>query len=131
MKELYELKERLIDNLKGYSKKELTGSTLEVVDKLTHTIKNLCKIIEDMDGEYSMDSHRTDSMASYRGTSRYMHPMSYADGRGRGRDAQRDYRGRYSSDGDLLHELRVMRDEAPDEKTRTEFDHFIRKMESM
>ena len=136
MKELYELKERLMDNLKSYSKKDMSGSTLEVVDKLTHTIKNLCKIIEDVEngeysGRYSRDGHMTDSFGPYRADGRYMNAMSYADGRGRGSQARRDSMGRYSSTGDLVHELREMRDEAPDEKTRIEFDHFIRKMETM
>ena len=136
MKELYELKEKLMDNLKGYAKKDMSGSALEVVDKLTHTIKNLCKIIEDVEdgeysGRYSRDGRMTDSFGAYRADGRYMHPMSYADGRGRGSQARRDSMGRYSSDGDLVHALREMRDDVPDEKTRIEFDHLIRKMENM
>lgn len=68
---------------------------------------------------------------SYRGGRYSGYGMSYADRRGRGSDARRDSIGRYSSDGDLVHVLREMRDDVPDEKTRIEFDHFIRKMESM
>lgn len=130
MKELYELKEKLMDHLESYSKKEMTGSNLEIVDKLTHTIKNLCKIIEDAEtdgGSYARDGQN----GSYRGGRYSGYGMSYADRRGRGSDARRDSMGRYSSDGDLVHVLREMRDDVPDEKTRIEFDHFIRKMESM
>ena len=136
MKELYELKEKLMDHLESYSKKEMTGSNLEIVDKLTHTIKNLCKIIEDAEtdgGSYAMMGSyaRGGQDGSYRGGRYSGYGMSYADRRGRGSDARRDSMGRYSSDGDLVHVLREMRDDVPDEKTRIEFDHFIRKMESM
>lgn len=136
MKELYELKEKLMDNLKGYAKKEMSGSTLEVVDKLTHTIKNLCKIIDDMEsgeysGRYSMDGRMTDSFGVNRGGNYPMYGMSYADGRGRGSQARRDSMGRYSSAHGMVEELREMMEDAPDEKTRMEFDRFIRKMESM
>ena len=57
--------------------------------------------------------------------------MSYADRRGRGSDARRDSMGRYSSAGDLVDELRDLMDSAPDQKTRSELDRFIRKMEAM
>ena len=56
MHDIYQLKEMLMDELKEFWKKgELTAGSLETVDKLSHSIKNLCKIIEDMemDGEYS------------------------------------------------------------------------------
>ena len=47
MHELYELKEMLCKELEEYgSKGELTGGTLEVVDKLDHAVKNLDRIIE-------------------------------------------------------------------------------------
>ena len=62
MKELHELKEKLMDQLREYGKRDMNGSTLEVIDKLTHTIKNLCKIIDDegYSGDYN-----------YRGMGRY------------------------------------------------------------
>lgn len=136
MKELYELKEKLMDHLESYSKKEMTGSNLEVVDKLTHTIKNLCKIIEDAessDGEsYAIGSYaRGGQNGSYRGGRYSGYGMSYADRRGRGSDARRDSMGRYSSAHGMVEDLREMMEDAPDDKTRMELDRFIRKMESM
>ena len=126
MHELYELKEKLMDNLSDYSKKEMTASNLEIVDKLTHTIKNLCKIIEDT--EYS----EMDGSSYARSGGRYSRTgMVYADGRGRGINAPRDTRGRYSSNDGLVGELRELMEEAPDQKTRMELEKFIRKMESM
>lgn len=106
MKELHELKERLMDELTEYGRKELNGSTLEVIDKLTHTIKNLCKIIED-EG-YSGDYH-------YDG-------RVYAD-----RSYKRDSMGRYSRTG-LKDKLRDLMEEAPDDRTRTEIKHLYERM---
>ena len=135
MHELYELKEKLMDILEGYSKKEMSASNLEVVDKLTHTIKNLCKIIEDSEysgnmGSYDSMGGRTAQGGSY-ARSRYSRTgMSYADRMGRGSQANRDARGRYSNGG-MVEELRELMEDAPDEKTRMEFEKFIRKMEMM
>lgn len=90
MKELYELKERLCDELKDYSKKELSPGSLDVVDKLAHTVKNLYKIIDyHKDEEYN---------GGYSGHYPGEHMMN--DGRHsyRGRGASRDP-GRYSNRG--------------------------------
>ena len=47
MQELYELKDMLCDELKEYGKKgDLTAGSLDVVDKLSHTIKNLDNVVE-------------------------------------------------------------------------------------
>lgn len=139
MKELHELKETLCKELEEYGrKKEMKAGDLEVVDKLAHTIKNLDKVIENYEDDYS----------------------GYSMARGRGSNAKRDARGRYSSeysnemnrgtysnrsgysnrntyaDGgysnhDMVMELRDLMEDAPDDRTRMEFEKFIRKMESM
>ena len=60
---------------------------------------------------------------------------SYA--RGRGRNAKRDSMGRYSSergysrDEEMIAELRELMEDAPDDKTRREFQKFISKIEMM
>lgn len=117
MKELYELREKLCDELKDYSKKDVSANSLDLVDKLAHTVKNLDKIIdkyadEGYSGRYSM----------------YEPTRSYA--------RKRDSMGRYSSRGysyhdDMMGDLRKMMDDAPDEKTRNELRRFIDKMETM
>lgn len=138
MNELYELKEMLCDELKEYGRKGELKNTgaLEVVDKLTHTIKNLDKIIEKYEEEdysgadgYYMGSYRNEGGrgGSYRGG-------SYA--RGRGRNARRDSMGRYSSEGysrndGMVMELRELMQDAPDERTKQEFERFIKKIEAM
>ena len=107
MKELHELKEKLIDELKEYGKRELNGSTLDAVDKLAHATKNLCKVIEDEEG--------------------YSNTYPYEDRAYRGYSRKRDSMGRYSRDG-LADKLRVLMDEAPDDHTRMEIKRLIEKM---
>ena len=100
MKELYELKERLIDELKDYGRKELTAGSISTIDTLAHATKNLCKIIED--GEYS---NRWDDGRSYR----------------------RDSMGRYSRHS-LSDKLRDLMNDAPDDQTRMEIKRLVDKM---
>lgn len=145
MQDLYALREMLCKELKEYGKKgELTAGSLDVVDKLTHTLKNLDKIIEkaeetsvgSYDGSYrnSYDTE-TDRMSNRGSYTRSLDNGSYARGRGSG--ARRDSMGRYSSergysrDEKMVMELRELMQEAPDERTRMEFQRFIDKIESM
>ena len=133
MHELYELREKLCKELKKYSSEEVTTSSLEVIDKLSHSIKNIDKIIDKYDEEeggsygYNYEPH-------YRG-GRSGRGSSY--GRGRGRNAKRDSMGRYSSnDGysrnsDIASELRELMMDAPDEQTRQEYQRVISKLEMM
>ena len=133
MHDLYELKDVLLKELKEYGKKgEMSAGSLDVVDKLSHTIKNLCKIIDDMEDEqYSTDGGMMNR--PYR-NSYGERDRSYA--RGRGRNARRDAMGRYSSDGysqtgEMVQELRELMQDAPDDRTRQEFQRFIQKIEQM
>lgn len=103
MKELYELKEKLCDELKSYGKKEMSAGSLDVIDKLAHAIKNIDKIIDG--GEYS-NAYRP-----------YVRKGRYSS-------------NGYSYDDEMMSKLRDLMDEAPDDKTRMEFKRFISKMES-
>lgn len=141
MHELYELKEKLCRELKKYSSEDVTTNSLEVVDKLSHAIKNLDKIIEKYEeeegGSYGYNSYEPNynrsNRSSYRGS--YNNGGSYA--RGRGRNAKRDSMGRYSSNdgysrnGDIASELRELMMDAPDEQTRMEYQRVISKLEQM
>ena len=138
MKELYELRDKLCDELKQYGKKDMSAGSLDVVDKLTHTIKNLDKIIEKYEEEgYSgrMPNGMYDGNYVMASDGR-----SYA--RGRGTNAKRDSRGRYSSRGrsyesgysydhETIAELREMMEDAPNEEIRQDYQRIIHKMESM
>lgn len=138
MHEIYELKEMLMKELKEYgSKGELSGGSLEVIDKLAHAIKNLCKIIEAAEEEdYSMAG------GSYRGGSRggsyrndYNMGGSYA--RGRGGNTRRNKMGRYSSESgysrnegieDMIESIRDIMQELPQD-TQREAQKFVKKLE--
>lgn len=68
MEELRIIKDRLLSELKECAEKEMSSGTLDVVDKLTHSIKNLDKVMEGLEGR------------SYgRGMNRYSRGYSYND----------------------------------------------------
>ena len=132
MHELYELKDKLCEELEEYSSKEMTSGSLDVIDKLAHTIKNLGKIIK---------MHEESEGYSSRGGMSYREPYgmpnerSYARGGRGGRTGANQY-GSYARDGysrndGMIAELRELMMEAPDERSRKEFQRFISKMESM
>lgn len=126
MHAIYELKDKLCDELEEYGKKEaLDVGALDIVDKLAHTIKNLDKIIECYEEDnYSGTDMRYDDGMSYRRGS------SYA--RGRTGNVRRDSMGRYSRDSKMMiDELRDLMNDAPDDRTKMEFKKFIQKMENM
>ena len=128
---MHKLIEYICDELEELEHKveregHLSMSEIQYGDTLAHFKKNLLKAEEYEDG-YSYgygDGHRT-----------YRVEGSYA--RGRGRNARRDSMGRYSRRGysmaneEMISELHELMEEAPDEKTRMEFQRFISKVESM
>lgn len=118
----------ICDELEEYEKKaekgKLSMAEMQYVDLLAHTKKNLLKS-DEMEGESYADGR----MPVYRDGRRYA--------MARGRNARRDSRGRYASgryamehDG-MIDELKELMEDAPDERTRMEFQKFITKMESM
>ena len=101
---MHELKEKLCEELEEIARKgELGAGDLEIVHKLTDTIKNIDKIemLEEDDG-YSRDG---DWEADLRGT--YGRGSSY---RGRKRDSM----GRYSRTGRMYPDRVYSRDSAKD-----------------
>lgn len=133
MHDIYKLKDMLCDELEEYGKKgEITTASLDLIDKLAHTVKNLDKIIkyheEEQDG-YSENYPRRMYRDGYG-------DLSYAR---RGRNVRRDSMGRYSSGGysmaeddmkDMLEDMREMMRDLPQEK-KMEVQKFINKMEQM
>lgn len=101
MEEIYELEDKL-----GKSTGKMSSSDLEMLHKLTDTVKNIDKIemLEDGGGYSEESAWMADGRmygASYDGGS------SYA--RGRGRNAKRDSMGRYSRDGGSSYNDGMMR----------------------
>lgn len=136
MHELHELKEKLCQELEEYNSKEMTAGSLEVIDKLAHTIKNLGKIIEMYE---ESESYSSRGGMPYEGG---YGGGSYARGRGgRGRRTGANQYGSYARGGypmegysrneGMIAELRELMMEAPDERSKKEFQRFISKMESM
>lgn len=121
---LYEYVRRELDELDQKSKSGLSMSEMQYADLLEHFKKSYLAV-EAMEGGYSGDERSYD--------------------RGRGTYAKRDSMGRYSSrysregssrrgysrGGDMLEELRGLMEDAPDERTKSEFQRFISKIESM
>ena len=132
MHELYELKDKLMKELEEYGGGgDLSAGSLEIVDKLTHTIKNLCKIIESMDDEgssfYPIDGAYE---GAYEGGSNRR--GSYRGESYRRRDSMGRYaRNGYSRNNDMVDKLRGMMQDAPDERSRQELQKLIGKMENM
>ena len=132
-----ELKDMLCRELDKISEEgELTAGSLDVVEKLTHSLKSLSTIMamEEYGDEYS---YRSDGgMSNARNGGRSNRGYSYA--RGRRGNVRRDSMGRYSRDGgysyareDMVEDLRELMMDAPDEQTRQEFQRFISKVEKM
>lgn len=111
MHNLYKLKERLVAELEEYGKKDLTMGSLDVVDKLAHAAKNVCKLMESSDNGYSKARGRDVSMDYVRPDGSYRHDDMEVSHRGRGRDSM----GRYSREG-------------VDEHTKEELMRLIEKM---
>lgn len=132
-KDLHELCETLSREIGEANEKirsaggKLSAGDLEYVDKLTHALKSVKATVAMMEEEgYSgypyMGRSYDDGNRSYRGSYR----GSYARNRGR----YSSERG-YSRDGGMVEELRELMQDAPDERTRQEFQRFISKIESM
>ena len=140
VKDLHELCETLSREIGEANEKirsaggKLSAGDLEYIDKLTHALKSVkatVAMMEEEDGYSGMypymgsyDNGGMPNRGSYRGPYR-------------GSYARRDSRGRYSSergysrDNGMVEELRELMQDAPDERTRQEFQRFISKIESM
>lgn len=144
MHKLYELKEMLCEELKEYGDKKLDAGSLEVIDKLAHSIKNIDKIIEAYDEEeYSMAGGSYEGGGSYArggrgggnrggGRSNAGGGGSYAYARGGGSYARRDSRGRYSREGgysraedDFKMQLEELMQDAPNEQIRQKMQRIM------
>ena len=101
MEYIEKIKKMLCKELDEYAmKQKLTGGDLDMIWKLTDTVKNLDKI-EMLEGESEGYSEARGGMRgrSYMHGSSYDDDMMYSERRGRGRYAKRDSMGRYYSEG--------------------------------
>lgn len=141
VKDLHELCETISESIKEANEKiraaggKLNGSDVDYVDKLTHALKSVKATIAMMEDEDGYSNHYPYYMGgSYAdgnmgGNSNRSYRGSYARG---GRSYRRGYsREGYSRDGGMVEELRELMQDAPDERTRQEFQRFIEKIEHM
>ena len=127
---LFELKEKLCEELEEIARKPDMGpGDLEIIHKLTDTIKNIGKIeMLDEEGGYSQDD-------GYDTNGGYGRGVSYARGRGgrRGtRNSRRDSMGRYSRDdgrSEMMEHIEAALDAAND-KDREAIKRFMRQLEN-
>ena len=130
MQELYDIKDDYIKELKKYKGKEINIQTLEIVDTLAHTIKNLCKIIEFCEKEsygrhMSMNYGANNYNANYGNNYGYVPEMYGAQGRVPG--AARDSMGRYAAGNDMMSELNSLAMSMPDEQSRQAIQNVMSK----
>ena len=153
IEELKDIKYNLLKELIEYGKKD---GKLQEIDTLSHSIKNLCKIIEDVEMELGIMGEFSGRYANARGGGQggssgyyagdgysmhgimngypYMMP-EYAMAQGGGGQGgssgarRRDSMGRYSSGGDLVSKLYSLMESAKDERERQELSSFINRLE--
>lgn len=124
---MHELKEKLCEELEEIARKgDLGAGDLEIVHKLTDTIKNIDKIetLEEDDGYSRAGNWEADMRGTYARGSSY---------RGRKRDSM----GRYSRDGrysrhaspDMMDKLQTMMDNASTERERDAIRRLMNEME--
>lgn len=96
---MHKIKELLYEELEKYEKKgELSAGSLDIIHKITDTIKNIDKIEMLEDGDYSEARGEGYSMA--RGGMHHMGDQSYDDGGSSyARRGTHYVRGHYSRDG--------------------------------
>ena len=108
MHKLYELKDKLMDELESYVENgKITPTAAEEIKVLSASVDHICNICKDAeeDDGYSGRMYPDGMGDSYRGYARdgrgYSREGGYSNARGR-MNAPRDSRGRYSgADGDV------------------------------
>ena len=137
MDKLHDLKEKLCQELEEIARKpDMGAGDLEVIHKLTDTIKNIDKICAlEEDGGYSS---AVDGIEYGRGSSYANRGKHYVRGhysRDGGREAysmRRDSRGRYSRDdgrSEMMEHLEMALDSASDHDRET-IKRFMRQLEN-
>ena len=131
MEYIEKIKKMLCKELDEYAmKSKLTGGDLDMIWKLTDTVKNLDKISMLEESEGYSEARGGMRGRTYMHGSSYDDDMMYSERRGRGRNAKRDSMGRYSSEDSMSYDdysermdRRYSRDDAK--------DHMMSKLGSM
>ena len=120
------LSEKISEKTRKMKNNGMSDGDLETIDKLTHSLASVKKIMAFMEddgysGNWSDGSYRN----MYRGS--YGHGGSYA--------RKRDSMGRYSGErgysrNDLADKMRDLMHDAPDDRTRQEIQRMIEKLDA-
>ena len=129
MHKLIELKDMLMDELeKCVDKGELSPGSLEIVDKLTHSIKSIDTILAMEEAGYSYEDHYSYG-GGRRGNVKRDSMGRYSRGRGIYHDDGR-YGYRYSRDKEeLMEQLRDLEMNTHDESTKRMIQKFMMQAE--
>lgn len=143
---LYDICEVVTQKLDRYNEKlsknggEMSASDLEIIDKLTHTLKSVKTTIAMIEAEekgysgtYWDGKQYYDGQQSMEGMSNRRSNRGQSGARGRGSRAKRDSMGRYSRDGysredakeEMMNDLYELMENAPDDHTRKKLERFI------
>lgn len=139
MEKIYDLKDKLCEELEEYARKQDMGAgDLEVIHKLTDTIKNIDKIcmLEDESGySEAVDSGDYGRGSSYANRGKHYVRGHYSRDGGMDRggySSRRDSRGRYSRDdgrSEMMEHLEMAVDSASGEDRET-IKRFMRQLEN-
>ncbi len=128
---MHKLIEYVCDELEDLEEKvakehKLSPAEVQYMDTLAHAKKNLLKGEAMMEDDYSYEGYdRNSSNRSNRNNNSYRYSNA------RRRDSMGRYSRRYSGDDGMIESLRDLMNDAPDERTRAEFQRMISKMETM
>ena len=110
MHDLYKVRDMLVNELKEFGKKgELSKTSLDAINKLSHAAKNVCKVIDYCEQEeYDYSNAMSRAYDSY------------------SRDGGNSYKRSYSrAHEDVKDHLRRLMDNANDERVREELRRMI------
>ena len=117
----------IIEKIRAAGK--MSSGDLDVVDKLTHTLKSTKAVIAMMEDEDAYSNRGwPDGMG---GSYRYTRGGNYRDGGNRGGSYTRGRgsMGRYSRDGGMADELRELMQDAPNDTIKRELQRVLEKVE--
>lgn len=153
MHKLYELKDKLMDELEDYAENgKFSKDDVEAIKYTASAIDHICNIVEDeemysgdmMGGSYEGGSYEGGSYArgggrGGRGGGSSRAGGSYARGRRGGRTGRNQY-GSYAGGGSYAYsraaegisdDLKKLAEDAPDEETKMEIHKLAKKLENM
>ena len=141
IKELSEMKDTIAQEIAEANQRirqsggDLNAGDVEIIDKLTHSMKSLATTVAMLEAEES-GGYSGSTMPYYHGgyprmyrRDGYSGDEGYARNDGRYSREYRNGNGGYSRTGESMEHLRMLMDEAPDEKTRIEIKKLMEKFD--